>query len=114
MSGVFDTLREMSREAGWAHAAERTVVILHEEFVRNVKIWGRLHEISFFIPHMLRSLDLFSNLQSGVTLMLKGKLPLVPKRIRGIAEIRKVFKQGHKTRGEMPAADSRPAQSDDS
>ncbi|MBN1671925.1 MAG: 4Fe-4S dicluster domain-containing protein [Kiritimatiellae bacterium] len=101
MSAVFDTLREMSREAGYAHEAERTVVVLHEEFVRNVKLWGRLHEVTFFIPHMLRSLDLFSNLPSGLALMARGKLPFIPKQIDGIEEIWRLYREGYKTKGEL-------------
>jgi len=101
MGAVFDTLREMSQEAGYAHEAERTVLVLHEEFVRNVKLWGRLHEVSFFIPHMLRSLDLFSNLPSGLALMARAKLPFVPKQIKNIEEIWKLYREGYKTKGEL-------------
>ena len=53
MSIVFDTLREMSIEAGYSHEAERNVVLVHEEFVRSVKTWGRNHEVSFFMAYMV-------------------------------------------------------------
>ena len=101
MSAVMDTLREMSREAGYAYEAERRVVVLHEEFVRNIKMWGRLHEVSFFVPHMVRSLDLFSNLPSGILLMARGKLPFIPKQIKGIEEIWKLYDEAYKTKGEL-------------
>ena len=101
MSSVFDTLREMSREDGHSHGAERNVVLLHEEFVRNVKMWGRLHEATFFMPYMLRSLDFFSNMGSGIALMLRGKLPIIPKQIRGIEEIWKLYREGYKTKGQL-------------
>lgn len=101
MSAVMDTLREMSREAGLAHEAERNVVVLHEEFVRSVKYWGRLHEVSFFIPYIVRSLDLFTNAFSGVHLFARGKLPLIPKQIKGIDQIRKIFDKGFKTKGQL-------------
>jgi len=101
MSAVMDTLREMSREAGCSHESERNVVILHEEFVRSIKMWGRLHEVSFFIPYIARSLDLFSNAVSGIQLMARGKLPLIPKQIKGIEEIWKLYDEGYKTKGEL-------------
>ncbi len=101
MSAVMDTLREMSIEEGHAHEAERRVVVLHEEFVRSVKYWGRLHEVSFFIPYIVRSLDLFTNAASGVQLMARGKLPLMPRQIKGIEEIWKLYEEAYKTKGQL-------------
>jgi heterodisulfide reductase subunit C len=101
MGAVFDTLREMSREAGLAYKSERTVVILHEEFVRNVGMWGRLHEATFFLPHMIRSLDIFSNLPQGLLLMSRAKLPFIPRQIKGIKEIWRLYGKGFKTKGEL-------------
>lgn len=101
MNAVFDTLREMSIEAELAYEAEPKVVMLHQEFVRNVKIWGRLHEVSFFIPYIVRSLDVFSNAVSGVLLLMRGKLPLIPKQIEGMDEIKKLFDEGFKTKGQL-------------
>ena len=101
MSAVMDTLREMSIEAGLAHDAERNVVVLHEEFIRSVRLWGRLHEVSFFVPYIVRSLDLFSNAVSGVHLFARGKLPLIPKQVKGIEQIRKLFDEGYKTKGQL-------------
>jgi heterodisulfide reductase subunit C len=101
MSAVMDTLREMSQEAGFQYQAERTVVILHQEFVRNVSMWGRLHEVTFFIPHMVRSLDLFGNLVQGLLLIMRNKLPFIPKQIKSIDEIWRLYKNGYKTKKEL-------------
>lgn len=101
MSAVMDTLREMSIEDNYAHEAERRVVILHEEFVRSVKMWGRLHEVTFFIPYMVRSLDLFSNMGTALALMPRGKFPMMPKQIEGIEEIRQLFDRAYKTKGQL-------------
>lgn len=101
MSAVMDTLREMSQEAGLALDADSKVVQLHEEFIRSIKMWGRLHEVTFFIPYMARSLDMLSNAVSGVLLISKGKLPFIPKQIEGIEEIRKLYDAAYKTKGEL-------------
>ncbi len=90
MGAVMDILREMSIEAGYAHESERNVVLLHEEFVRSIKMWGRLHELTFFIAYMARSLD-FSGVGSAPTLLSRGKLPLLPTRIDGIEEVRGMY-----------------------
>lgn len=101
MSAVMDTLREMSIEDNYAYEADRRVVILHEEFVRSVKMWGRLHEVTFFIPYMVRSLDLFSNMGTALALMPRGKFPMMPKQIEGIEEIRQLFDRAYKTKGQL-------------
>ena len=93
MSTVMDTLREMSQKEGHALKAEKRVVILHQEFVRSIKLWGRLHEATFFMGYMARSLDLFSNMASGITLMLRGKIPILPRVIKGIKDLRRVHQE---------------------
>ncbi len=91
MSEVMDTLREMSREAGLSYETEKRVVLLHEEFVGSIRRWGRLHEVTFFITYILRSLDLFSNISSGLTLFAKRKLPILPRWIKGVKGYRRIF-----------------------
>jgi heterodisulfide reductase subunit C len=91
MSEVMDTLREMSREAGLSYDAEKRVVMLHEEFVGSIRRWGRLHEVTFFVTYILRSLDLFSNIPSGLTLFAKRKLPILPRMIKGVKGYRRIF-----------------------
>ncbi|MFC1582100.1 4Fe-4S dicluster domain-containing protein [Planctomycetota bacterium] len=91
MSVVFDALREMSLIEGKAYEAERKIPVIHEEFVRTIKMFGRLHEAFFFVMYMVRSLDLFSNLTSGVLLFKRAKLPLMPSQIKGIDEFREMF-----------------------
>jgi len=105
MSCVMDTLREMSIEEGHSFDAEKRLVMLHQEFVRSTKLWGRLHEASFFILYMARSFDIFSNLPSGIALILKGKLPFVPKMIKGIKEVRSMYKKIFQTEKNQPRAE---------
>ena len=92
MSVVMDTLREMSIEAGYSHESEKNVVLAHEEWVRSIKIWGRIHEVTFFMAYMARSLD-FSLMSSAPALVLRGKTPFIPRRIEGIKDVRKIFSE---------------------
>jgi heterodisulfide reductase subunit C len=101
MSSVFDTLREMAIEEGYTKEAEANVVALHEEFVKSVKRWGRLHEVTFFMPYMFRSLEILTNMPSGLALIFRGKLPFIPEQIEGIDEIWDLFDKAYKTRGEL-------------
>lgn len=99
MSVVFDTLREISMEYGLAYRAEARIPILHEEFVRTLKMFGRLHEAIFFVMYMARSLDLFSNLPSGLMLFKRLKLPIFPTQNRDILELRHLFQKTYRSKG---------------
>ena len=101
MSSVFDALREMSREEDYAYESEKKVVLLHEEFLRSVRMWGRLSELTFYMGYMLRSLDIVGNIPSAVTLVSKGKIPFIPKQIEGIEELWELYEKAYKTKGQL-------------
>ena len=101
ISAIMDTLREMAIEAGFAYAAEKKVVQLHEEFVRSIKLWGRLHEVTFYMGYMARSLDILASIPAGLMLMGRGKLPFLPKRIKGAKQIKRLYKKAYKTKGQL-------------
>jgi hypothetical protein len=46
------------------------------------------------VQHKVTSWDLLSNLDMGLDMMLKGKIHLLPKRIKGRDEVKKLFKLG--------------------
>ncbi len=101
ISEIMSTLREMAIEGNYAYAAEKRVVQLHQEFIRSVKSWGRLHEVTFYMAYMARSFDIIASLPSGLALMARGKLPFLPKRIKGGKQIRRLFKRAYKTKGQL-------------
>ena len=107
ISAIIDALKEMSIEAGLAYSKEKKIVVFHEEFVRSVKMWGRLHEVTFYIPLMLRTLtktkipDLMSTIRSAVLLLSRFKLPFIPKKNKYMKEIESMYKKGYKTKGEL-------------
>lgn len=88
MGAVMDTLREMAIEYGYGYTSEKNVVLLHEEFVRSIKMWGRSHEATMLAVYKLRSLDFLTDLVSGFKLIMKGKIPFLPRQIEGIEEVR--------------------------
>ena len=99
MSMVMGCLREMALESEYSFTVEKNVVLIHEEFIRSIKLWGRLHEASFFIAYMLRSFDFFAPIPSGVALMSRNKLPFIPHPIKGIREVRKLFEKVYGEKG---------------
>ena len=45
------------------------------------------------LEYKLRSRDLFSDLAMGIDLVLKGKIAFLPERIRGLAQVRRLYEK---------------------
>ena len=91
ISDVMDALREMAIEAGHSYDAEKNVVLLHEEFVRSIKWWGRAHEATMLAIYKLRSLELLTDMGAAVKLIAKGKIPFIPSPIKGVKDVWKLY-----------------------
>jgi len=92
LAPVMDTLKYMALEAGYA-PPEAKVYALHRAFVDNIKIFGRLHEATMLAEYKLRSRDLFSDLDLGALLFLKGKLSLLPERIKALDQVKELYRR---------------------
>jgi heterodisulfide reductase subunit C len=87
---VIDALRQMAL-AQQVPAGERTVFKLHQAFLDSIHTWGRLHELTMLMQYKLTSRDLLSDLDMGLDMFLKGKIHPLPKRIRGMDQIKALF-----------------------
>ena len=87
---VIDALRQIAL-AEEVPAGERSVLKLHEAFLDSIRSWGRLHELTMLMQYKLTSRDLFSDLDMGLVMFLKGKIHPLPKRIEGIEQVKRLF-----------------------
>ncbi len=56
---------------------------------------ARLHELSMIVQHKLTSGDnLLNNMDMGLVMFLKGKIHPLPKRIKGMDEVKALFEMG--------------------
>lgn len=88
---VIDSLRQVALAEG-VSPAELSVFKLHVAFLDSIRTWGRLHELTMILQHKLTSHDLFSNLDMGLDMFLKGKIHPLPQRIQGIDEVKALFR----------------------
>jgi heterodisulfide reductase subunit C len=94
---VIDALRQIAIARN-VPAAELSVLKLHEAFLTSIRTWGRLHELTMLLQHKLTSRDLFSNLDMGLDMLLKGKIHPLPKRIQGLKQVKRLFETQAETR----------------
>jgi heterodisulfide reductase subunit C len=88
---VIDALREMAmrRKAG---NSPREISAFHNSFLDQIRLFGRVFEIGLIAEYKLRSLHFMQDVDSAPGMLMRGKLSFVPQRIKGIDEIRKIFK----------------------
>lgn len=92
LAPVMATLKYMALEAGYA-PPEAKVYALHRSFLDSIKFFGRVHEATMLAEYKLRSRDLFTDLDLGALLILKGKIPLLPERIKALDQVKKLYKR---------------------
>jgi heterodisulfide reductase subunit C len=88
---VMDACREIAAKKGIKSGAP-SVSIFHEVFLAGVKSNGRVFEPMMIGLYKVKSRNLFSDIPLGIRMFLKGKLGLIPSRIKGLGEVKKIFK----------------------
>ncbi len=78
--------------------ADKVGFAFNTSFVESIKRFGKVHEATFLISYKLKTKDFFSkdainDMKVGIKLFLKGKLPLIPKKVKNIDEIKKIFQK---------------------
>jgi len=89
---VMDVLREMALAAG-VPPGEKHSPLFHQIFLNSVKNRGRVHETFLMAEYKLRSKDLFSDLDTGLKMLQKGKLPLLTPGVKNKAAVREIFER---------------------
>jgi heterodisulfide reductase subunit C len=97
---VMDALRQLSLAEGLATSLPR-IPLFHRVYLQVIKILGRSHEATMLVMYKLLSRDLFSDLDSGLALILRGKIPLIPKRTKQAAAVQRLYKAAEEADQEL-------------
>ncbi|PWH17761.1 MAG: heterodisulfide reductase [Anaerolineae bacterium] len=87
---VMDALRLEALRSG-VTPAEPDAAKFHKLFLFVVQTLGRSHEASLLIAYKLWTLNLLADMDSGLQLFVKGKVPVLPKSIKGRDQVRRIF-----------------------
>jgi heterodisulfide reductase subunit C len=91
---VIDALREEAlRLAAQDDDARppRPVRAFHAAFLKQIRAHGRVFERGRVTGFKLRGGPLFADVTAAPAMMVRGKLPLAPRNIRGRADVRRIF-----------------------
>lgn len=98
ISKVADALREMALAAGIAGGETRTPAF-YQSFLATVKHLGRAYEAGTIGLYKLKTASYTQDIGLGLKFLAKGKLKLLPERIKGRGEIRRIFRQARGAKG---------------
>ena len=89
-AAVIDALREvvLHEEPG---NVPRRIGAFHSAFLDQIRSHGRLFELGLIMSFKLRSGALFDDVTTAPGMLKRGKLKLVPRRIEGIEQVRRIF-----------------------
>lgn len=101
IAGVMDFMKQwVVKEKG--QPAEGKVLTFHQVFMKEIRKRGRVFETGLIGNYMLKSGDwyrkiidrsIIEEMHLGLTMVRKGRLNLLPRKIKGKEEIEKLFKK---------------------
>jgi len=92
---VMDSLRQMAAIRG-VKDSQRQVPIFHSAFLSSIRMYGRVHEATMTVTFALRSggiSGLLKQANLGLEMMRKGKIRILPGRLRAGAQVKNMFKR---------------------
>ena len=98
-----DVLREIALKEG--RTRQTPLPLFHDTFLGGIRSYGKTFELGLIMRYMLKSGEIF-NLKEmlayiplGISMFLKGKLAMLPDKIKGVAEVKRLFGQAEKENG---------------
>lgn len=91
LAHVMDTLRRMSMRSGTV--ALPRVKAFHEAFMKALHTHGRIHEIELISRYKLKTRTLLEDMDLGKEMLARGRIRLLPERIKGLKEVRAIVKK---------------------
>lgn len=98
IAGLMDAVRREAQRRGIF--TDREVAAFNRTFLGSVKRFGRLHETGLVLENNLRSGHLFRDAEFGMPMMLRGKIKVLPERIKGHKQVKEIFARVREMEGE--------------
>ncbi len=93
---MMDALRVIAVREG-VPAALPSVPKFNRLFMQEVKLTGRMHELSLMGLHKVWTRYIFPDMRAGMKLFFKGKIPLLPEVVPARHDVARIYKAVEKT-----------------
>jgi heterodisulfide reductase subunit C len=88
---IIDALRELMLQQKNGVKPPRSIIAFHRAFLKQIRAHGRIFEFGLVASYKMRSGKLFSDVDTVPGMIQRGKLPLTPRKISGIADVRRII-----------------------
>jgi len=88
---VIDCLREIALREDPGRAP-RSIRAFHKAFLDQIRMNGRVFELGLIIQYKMTGGPLFQDALAAPGMLRRGKLALKPRRIKGVKEVRRIFR----------------------
>ena len=93
ISAVMDALCQLAVTEGYP-AGERDALLFHKLFLGVVQRLGRSHEAAMLgLFKILSRVPIYRDLDSGIALFRRGKVPILPKKSGAASEVQQIFRR---------------------
>jgi heterodisulfide reductase subunit C len=92
---VMDSLRQLSNHQK-LKASQHSVPVFHAAFLNSLKRHGRVHETEVALAYLIKDSGLLGILKLGgygFAMFLRGKIQLIPNRIKAIKTVKNIFRK---------------------
>jgi heterodisulfide reductase subunit C len=94
---LMDALRVEAGKRG--QRTEKNIKIFNDSFLQMVKQFGRVHELGLIMAYNLKSRQPFKDASMGPVTLSKGKMHLIPHRIKGMGTMKRIFQTTERGEG---------------
>ncbi|QGG47800.1 4Fe-4S dicluster domain-containing protein [Heliorestis convoluta] len=94
---VMESLRIEAKKAGLV--ADKRADLFNDLFLQSVSSHGRLHEVGLIMRYNILSGQWFKDAELAPSMMLQGKLKILPESIKNKEAVAKIFENVQKKRG---------------
>lgn len=98
IASLMDSMRREALRQGIV--TDKKVASFNKAFLNGVKNFGRTYEVGLLLQYNLGTGQFFKDAELGLPMMLRGKASVLPERIKGRAEVKKIFERVQKLGGE--------------
>ncbi len=98
IASLMDALRREALSQG--KIKDKKVAEFNKAFLNGVRNFGRTFEAGLLLQHNLKTMQPFKDAGLGLPMMSRGKIRLLPVKIKGREQVKKIFARAEKMRGE--------------
>ncbi len=92
---IMDTMRHWALEEK-RQPKESTIAQFHDAFVNSIRKNGRVHELGMVGEYKRKSGSYMQNMRMGMAMFFRGKIGLLPHKVKRFEEIREIFEKQDK------------------